>query len=262
MLNELCKKYEYLFDEQYRDIFAIYSVDEFNRVAPFLQPLVFVAGKGIEAQPIKECHEPMVPLRDLITKTNSNILLVAGEAEYGARDLAIHALRQSVAERLFVAEKMLRDFNPNFTFKITDSYRPLKLQKQYFDKIHAELAAQGFAGEELYNKTTQVIADPESHPPHSTGGTLDLTIHDIGTGKDLPMGSVLDGIDDPLARTFDPDIVGESRHNRLLLFAAMTEVGFVNSSSEWWHYSIGDREWAIHKHEPFAIYDSVVENQS
>lgn len=259
MLSKLCKKYEYLFDPKNKDIFLVSSIAEFNQVPPDLQPLILIEGKGKKTHPIKECGEAIVALQEWLSIQQSNIVLVANEAEYGAQDIAMHALRESVAERLLKAEKMLRDFNPNFTLKITDSFRPLLLQKQYFDKVYNELSRQGFEGEDLYNKTTQVIADPDQHPPHSTGGTVDITIHDISTGKDLLMGSLLDDVIDPKARTFHPDVASEARENRIMLYTAMIEAGFVNASSEWWHYSYGDQEWAIHTHAPCAVYDSVVQ---
>ena len=72
------------------------------------------------------------------------------------------------------------------------------------------------------------------------------------------MGSALDGIEDALARTFHPDVPLDLQKNRLMLYYAMTEAGFINSPSEWWHYSYGDKEWAIRRNHPQAIYDSYV----
>lgn len=36
----------------------------------------------------------------------------------------------------------------------------------------------------------------------------------------------------------------EAQKNRRLLFWAMSEAGFVNNPTEWWHYSWGDQMWA------------------
>mgnify|MGYP002078202664 FL=1 len=36
----------------------------------------------------------------------------------------------------------------------------------------------------------------------------------------------------------------EARSNRRLLYWAMTEAGFANNPTEWWHYSWGDQLWA------------------
>jgi D-alanyl-D-alanine dipeptidase len=39
----------------------------------------------------------------------------------------------------------------------------------------------------------------------------------------------------------------------------MTGAGFVNYPSEWWHWSYGDRYWAVVTGEPHAIYGPVEE---
>ncbi len=249
-------KLEYLYDAKYRNYFLIKTLAELKACPIELQPLVFLAGKSPELIPVRDNGEKMIPLASALKDAGSRIILTAGEAEYGAQTLSTHAMRQNALERLLKAEKLLAGINKDLTFKITDSFRPISLQKQYFDKVTANLSAQGLSGEELYIRTTQVIADPKSFPPHACGGTLDITIYTIKTKQNLNMGSVLDDVADPKARTFHPDIPKEAQENRLLLYWVLTEVGFVNTPSEWWHYSYGDREWAIKTNQPSAIYDS------
>ena len=41
---------------------------------------------------------------------------------------------------------------------------------------------------------------------------------------------------------YEKDIV--VRDNRRLLYNVMTEAGFTNLPSEWWHYDYGDKFWA------------------
>ena len=206
--------------------------------------------------PVVENNEPMVKLADFLKENNSNIILVAGVAEYGAVDIATHALRQEVANRLLAAESALRAIDSKLTFKITDSYRPLALQKRYFDEVNAKLSALGYSGEELYSKVVAVIADPSKHPPHTSGAAIDMTITNLETNEDLDMGSVLDDVVDPLSTTFHPDVKEENKKNRLLLYKVMTEAGFASAETEWWHYSYGDRYWALEYKQPNAIYDS------
>jgi len=44
------------------------------------------------------------------------------------------------------------------------------------------------------------------------------------------------------------------------LIAALTGAGFTNYPSEWWHWSFGDRYWAVMQRESHAIYGPVEEN--
>ncbi|WP_244137038.1 M15 family metallopeptidase [Burkholderia pyrrocinia] len=48
--------------------------------------------------------------------------------------------------------------------------------------------------------------------------------------------------------------------NRHVLIAALTGTGFTNYPSEWWHWSFGDRYWAVMQRESHAIYGPVEEN--
>ncbi|MEV6266614.1 M15 family metallopeptidase [Kribbella sp. NPDC051936] len=50
------------------------------------------------------------------------------------------------------------------------------------------------------------------------------------------------------------DISREARTNRSLLADVLTASGLVNYSSEWWHWSFGDRYWAFVEDRPNALY--------
>ena len=49
----------------------------------------------------------------------------------------------------------------------------------------------------------------------------------------------------------------EARHNRDLLARAMGGAGFVNYPTEWWHWSYGDRYWALISNADRAVYGPV-----
>lgn len=253
-----------LFLQKYESLFAtpnkfmiVNSLNEFLTLPKSEQVNTLVNDRSIATFPIKECGESLFPLNKYLAEHNSLIQLVAGQASYGAQSLDMQRLRAGTAERLLKAEHILQSLDSNITFKITDSYRPIRLQKKYFDEIYTRYASAGLTGDELYARVTQVIADPECHPPHSTGGTLDLTLIKKDSMQELDMGSQLDDVDDERAATFHPALSFEARKNRLLLYSVMIEAGFVNSPSEWWHYTYGTQEWAMRTEHDHAIYDSV-----
>nr|MBA3781340.1 peptidase M15D vanX D-ala-D-ala dipeptidase [Nocardioides sp.] len=45
--------------------------------------------------------------------------------------------------------------------------------------------------------------------------------------------------------TRHPDVRGAAREMRDVLTAALSAVGLVNYPTEWWHWSHGDRYWAM-----------------
>ena len=64
----------------------------------------------------------------------------------------------------------------------------------------------------------------------------------------------LEGI---LSRTDSQKISPEAQTNRKIMGDVLTKVGFVNYPTEYWHWSYGDRYWAYHKKEPYALYRSI-----
>ncbi len=77
---------------------------------------------------------------------------------------------------------------------------------------------------------------------HSRGSTVDLTIVDMRTGKDVDMGSVFDWFGNE-SHFYSRSSTPEQLHHRLILRKAMMRHGFQPISTEWWHYTL--------KNEPF-----------
>ena len=69
---------------------------------------------------------------------------------------------------------------------------------------------------------------------HNLGVAVDLTIIDLRTRAELPMGTSFDYFA-PLA--FTKNATGVVAKNRQLLKKVMERQGFTNYENEWWHYS-------------------------
>lgn len=126
-----------------------------------------------------------------------------------------------------------------YRLKIFDAYRPACAvryfvlwgiedqdirMKQYF---YPELEKQ-----ELFVKG--YIAKQSSH---SRGSTVDLTLLDMATGKELDMGSPFD----LFSEVSHPDYKGiteEQYENRMILQKVMVRNGFVPIDCEWWHFTL------------------------
>ena len=101
--------------------------------------------------------------------------------------------------------------------------------KQYFypDLQKQELFSKGY------------IAKQSSH---SRGSTIDLTLLDMATGKELDMGSPFDRF----GEVSHPDFRGitqEQYENRMLLRRAMLRGGFEPIDCEWWHFTLIDEPY-------------------
>ena len=77
---------------------------------------------------------------------------------------------------------------------------------------------------------------------HSRGSTVDLTLYDMRTQKELDMGSPFDFF----GEVSHPDYRGITEQqyaNRMLLRDIMVSNGFLPLDEEWWHFTLAGEPW-------------------
>ena len=74
---------------------------------------------------------------------------------------------------------------------------------------------------------------------HSRGSTLDMTLIDAKSGKEIDAGSPFDLFDEVSHHGTDK-INSEQLSNRMILKDTMQRYGFSSYSSEWWHYTLAE----------------------
>ena len=126
-----------------------------------------------------------------------------------------------------------------YRLKIYDAYRPQKgvdhfvrwatevkdtLMKAYFypDLDKSVL----FEQEYIYEKSG-----------HTRGSTVDLTLFDMNSEKELDMGGTFDYFGE-LSHPDYTDITEEQYNNRMILREAMLSHGFKPLDEEWWHFTL------------------------
>ena len=219
------------------------SLNKFFKIKKSERQYIYIPENIVTAYFIKECNEPFIKLKDYFNIKKASIICNS-----------TILLRQKAAELLVKAAKILP---LGYEFKISEGFRTLKVQKKLFDQILNTMNKKypKKTKRELWEETTKYIADPELCPPHTTGGAIDITIVDKKR-KNLDMGTRLNSIDET-SGTFYPKLKVQQKKNRQLLFDTLTQVGFVNLPTEWWHYSYGDQYWAIFHQKPYAIYGTL-----
>ncbi|MGB0879211.1 MAG: M15 family metallopeptidase [Polaribacter sp.] len=130
------------------------------------------------------------------------------------------------------------------SLKIFDGYRPQEavnhfvrwarvlndtlMKSQYYPKVpKRELFKRGYIA---------------SKSGHTRGSTVDVTIVNTNTGKELDMGSPYDFFGE-ISHPFHKNLTSIQKENRLLLRKIMLENGFRPYSKEWWHFTL--------RNEPF-----------
>ncbi|MFJ4809208.1 M15 family metallopeptidase [Streptomyces longwoodensis] len=165
-------------------------------------------------------------------------------------------VRADVLRRLLVAQGALP---PGLRLLLVEGFRPPGLQRRYFEEYSATLrAADPAASPARVRELASAYISPPEVAPHVSGGAVDLTLC-AEDGTELPLGTEVNATPEESAgacRTAADTVGAVARANRAVLGRAMTAAGFVNYPTEWWHWSYGDRYWALLSGAPAAPYGS------
>lgn len=170
---------------------------------------------------------------------------------------APHVLvRAGLASRLVDARAALPS---GVDLRVIEGHRSVADQRAIIDEYSRELRALHPDADEpeLTRLYSQFVA-PVAVAPHVAGAAVDLTLVD-DAGEELWMGTPVDATPEQSAGAcfFDADVDRTARHNRTVLASVLTSAGLVNYPTEWWHWSYGDRYWALLTGATHAIYGPV-----
>ena len=161
----------------------------------------------------------------------------------------INGYEEPVALLTMEAARALKEasdeaFVKGYRFKIFDAYRPAKAVKHFMlwgiedlDQRTKPFFYPDLEKQELFEKG--YIASRSSH---SRGSTVDLTLLDMKTGKEVDMGSPFDFF----SEISHPDYKGvtdEQYENRMFLQNLMVRNGFEPIDCEWWHFTLKDEPY-------------------
>lgn len=131
-----------------------------------------------------------------------------------------------------------------FGLKVFDAYRPQKAV-DHFVRWAADPAdtrnKHKYYPELPKNRLFELgyIAEKSGH---TRGSTVDLTVVDFATGRELDMGSGWDFFGE-ISHHDSPLVNAEATANRELLRDVMVAHGFVPYANEWWHYTLADEPY-------------------
>lgn len=131
-----------------------------------------------------------------------------------------------------------------YRLKIYDAYRPARAVRHFmlWGIEDLDLRMKPYFYPELEKQELFKLGYIASQSSHSRGSTVDLTLLDMRTGKEVDMGSPFDLFDE----SSHPDstaVTEEQRANRMILQNAMTRSGFLPIDCEWWHFTLKDEPY-------------------
>lgn len=130
------------------------------------------------------------------------------------------------------------------SLKVFDAYRPQEAVNHFVK--WAKVLSDTLMKQEYYPKVPKSQLFNQgyiaSKSGHTRGSTVDLTIIDAKTGKELDMGSPYDffGVQ---SHPLHSNLSKEQKDNRMLLRKVMLENNFKPYENEWWHFTL--------RNEPF-----------
>lgn len=131
-----------------------------------------------------------------------------------------------------------------YRLKIFDAYRPQKAVTHFMNWALDEndVRMKKYFYPELDKKVLFPQGYIAEHSGHSRGSTVDLTLFDMTTEKEVDMGGTFDYFGE-LSHPDYRNITEEQYKNRMLLREVMLKHGFKPLVEEWWHFTLADEPY-------------------
>lgn len=165
--------------------------------------------------------------------SNNNFI---GKPIDGYKNDCVIVSKETAKALKVIQKKLLKD---SLSLKIFDAYRPQQavdhfvkwakvlndtlMKSQYYPKVPKS---------QLFN-----LGYIASKSGHTRGSTVDLTIVDLKTGKELDMGSPYDFFGTK-SHPFYRRLSEKQKEHRMLLRRMMLKNGFKPYDNEWWHFTL------------------------
>jgi zinc D-Ala-D-Ala dipeptidase len=197
---------------------------------------ILLSDPRVRAVPVVESGEPVVRLPRDISPAGALV-------------------RATLAQRLLAADAALPR---GVRLRVVEGHRPLAAQRAIITAYAAEVRAAhpGASAAELERLTSRFVA-PVDVAPHVAAAAVDLTLVDV-CGEELDLGTPIDATPEQSEGRcwFAAAGIGaDARAHRELLSRVLGAQGLVNYPTEWWHWSLGDRYWALvtgARHAPYG----------
>lgn len=181
------------------------------------------------------CHTDLIDLEKFIPGIKLDI-------KYATIDNFTHQIVYPMAKAYLVkhAAEALKKAQEDFTamrdaagnllgyeLVIKDAYRPLSVQKKFWELVPDE----------------RYVANPAKGSRHNRGCAVDVTL--MQCGKEVEMPTDFDDFTDKAHRNY-MGCSQKAQRNRELLERIMCKYGFIGLPTEWWHFDyIDSQKYAI-----------------
>ena len=198
--------------------------------------------------------------KEIVTKDASGFVLLADYVPSIIQEIRYYSTYNFIGDRidgyeepcaLMTAEaaRALRSVSNEvgalgFRLKVFDAYRPASAVKRFvlWSIDDLDLRMKPFFYPDLDKEDLFLRGYIAKQSSHSRGSTVDLTLLEMETGKEVDMG----GPFDLFSEVSHPDyrgITDEQYANRMFLRDSMLRNGFKPIDCEWWHFTLADEPY-------------------
>ena len=126
-----------------------------------------------------------------------------------------------------------------YRLKVFDAYRPVSAVKHFvlWGIEDQDIRMKPYFYPDLEKQELFIKGYIAKQSSHSRGSTVDLTLLDMKSGKELDMGSPFD-LFGPISHPDYKGITDEQYENRMILQNVMIRNGFKTIDCEWWHFTL------------------------
>lgn len=227
--------------------------------------MVFALGctgaKGVKkAEPASEVEVTIAEDGVKLSNDSSDFVLLSDAVPDAILEIRYYSTYNFVGERVdgyeeplaFLTKEAaaaLKDASDEFVskgyrLKIYDAYRPQEAVSHFVR--WAEDTEDTKMKEYFYPELEKDVLFPQGyidrHSGHSRGSTVDLTLFDMTTEKEVDMGGTFDYFGE-LSHPDYKGITDEQYANRMLLREVMMKHGFRPLPEEWWHFTLDDEPY-------------------
>lgn len=132
-----------------------------------------------------------------------------------------------------------------YRLKVYDAYRP-QMAVDHFVRW-AEDLEDTYMKPYFYPEVDKTLLFDQGYidakSGHSRGSTVDLTLFDMSTGKEVDMGGTFDYFGELSHPDYTETLTDQQYDNRMILQEAMVRHGFRPLDTEWWHFTLEDEPY-------------------
>ena len=216
-----------------------------RRHSRFIRTVGGLLGKAKEAPEAN--YDDFVDLADFIPDA---ILEIRYHTSYNFVGAPVDGYEQPTALLTREAAEALRAVSDElkeqgYRIKIFDAYRP-QCAVDHFVRWAADITDTLMKPYFYPDLDKSVLFEQEyimEKSGHTRGSTVDLTLFDMATEREVDMGGTFDWFGEESHPDYTATITPEQYALRMLLREAMVRHGFKTLDSEWWHFTLRDEPY-------------------